>query len=410
MRKNFRSTPNLDELLSKNPDYKVNVFSKPLGRGSEGSVCLAELFRPNASPIYFGAKHRREHNYASGDTAAHERELHRLACMSNPHAHQSTGIIPYMGTFVAHLFAQQSTICHAMPLAEASLQDSWPKMVALKTTNTPLYCHVLFDFLRCMLNSMTQLSRAKIVHNDLNVKNILLYKGAWVVIDFGQAELYSEFHSRESRPRGSALNMPPELLVQDDHYKQYPMARDIWALGQIFKLLLGDNPMFHDTVPQGDIDAHLRAKKEAYLAICQVERVGGDHQTLLQQQIAKQSVFLEALGVFVHSMSHILPEQRPDLATFQMACQYLSRLLPDEAVKEGALTAFYVSIRNEKLAIIRTESTPDMDAIDGVIDCREIDLNQSSNNQSLCPSPVFFQQPLSGADGQCAASATDMVL
>lgn len=383
MRRMFRSTPNLDQALAENTGLQINVFSKKLGTGSEGTVFLAGLSRKNQSPLFFAAKNRPLRNMASGDTAEHERELHYIATRHDQNARRQTGILPYIGTFASINPTNHREIYHAMPLAEGILHHCVPVIIELKTTNHTLYHAVIFDFLNSMLDALSQLSASQIVHNDLSTKNILLYKQRWVISDFGQAEKYAEFSSPDAHPRGSPLNIPPEILVQD---KRFPLARDIWALGQILRALLGDKPMFHDTIPFGNVNAHIRAKQTRYNQLRQEQRQSEitvkDHQQSLQRSISQETTVENCLSTFIDSMSQILPEERPDLATFEMACNHLSRLLPTSPSHKDALTAFYTSIQNEELMVIHPISSPYSEEMTDESECEVVDLSCNSSCRS----------------------------
>lgn len=395
-RRIFRSTPNLDQLLAEDTGQQISILSKKLGAGSEGSVFLASLVRANQSPLFFAAKNRALRNMASEDTAEHERELHHVAARPRPQSHRQTGILPFLGTWNTSNTTNYQRIYHMMPLAEGILNQAVSRILVLKTTHKALYDCILSDFLMCMLNGLTQLAESEIVHNDLSTKNILLYKQRWVISDFGQAETYAEFSSPESRPRGSPLNIPPEILVQD---KRFPLARDIWALGQIINELLERPATFHDTLPIGDIASHLQAKKTVYIQHRNEQRQVDntmddmmttgrspqvDHQPTLRERIGAQASTETCLLVLVTAMCDILPEKRPDLVTLKVACDHLQKLLPATLSKDNALAEFYNSIQNEKLVVIQTESSPDIDEMSGDI---EVEVANLSINTSFRPSP-----------------------
>lgn len=403
-RRIFLSTPNLDQLLAEDTGQQISILSRKLGAGSEGSVFLASLMRQNKSPVFFAAKDRLSRNMASEDTAEHERKLHHIAARHRPHARRQTGILPFLGTWSTSNTTHHQHIYHVMPLAEGILNHAVSRILELKKTQKALYDCILTDFLTCMLNGLAQLAESEIVHNDLSTKNILLYKQRWVISDFGQAETYAEFSSPDSRPRGSPLNMPPEILVQD---KRFPLARDIWALGQIMNELLEKPATFHDTQPIGHIASHLQAKKTVYIQHRHAQqpvsnkmddmmptdhRPQMDHQPALRERIGTQASTDACLLLLVNAMCDILPEKRPDLATFKIACDHLQQLLPPSPSREDALAEFYTAIQIEKLVVIQTESSPDRDEMSGELEVEVVDLS-TNNSCRQSPSPANVHQP-----------------
>lgn len=386
-RRIFRSTPNLDQLLTENnKETQLSVLPKIIETGAEGNIFLAQLLRNDQSPLFFAAKKRPLYNFASGDTAEHERRMHYTASLRRQRSNQQLGILPFMGSFVTTNAINRPETYHAMPLAEAVLNHCIPTIIALKKTNKTLYHVIIHDVLCCMLNGLEQLSKTKIVHNDLSASNILLYKQRWVISDFGQAEEYAEFSSPDSRPRGSALNMPPEILNND---KRFPLARDIWALGLILKELMDEMPGFHNTEPKSNLRALMQVKKTGYQQLRQAriqsEQLDKDHQLSLRWRILLLTTPEDCLSLFVNSMLEILPERRPNLTTFQIACDHFLQLLPEVSSIESTLAEFYTSIQNEKLVVIHPDASPDSELIDDEIECEVVNL--SLNSSARC-SPV----------------------
>lgn len=94
----------------------------------------------------------------------------------------------------------------------------------------------------------------EIVINDLKEDNILLDKyDNPMFIDFGMCVSFDQYNNMIQKCQGTALYMPPELLIHNLSNKSHANKKDIWALGIIiYELFIYENPVlclfnFHDT-------------------------------------------------------------------------------------------------------------------------------------------------------------------
>jgi serine/threonine protein kinase len=390
-----RSTPYLDDLT----DYQLRVFSPVFAKGAEGSLRIAQLQRSSGSPLFFAAKNRPLRNYITGDTAEHERFIHKVATTHNHRLHHRRGILPYMGSFVQDIPSGRPETYHAMPLCEAILQDCLPAIINLQTSAITVFHHVIHRVLSDIVSGLGVLAGVTepergIVHNDLNLINIGLYKMGWVIYDFSQAEFYSEFSAPQSHPRGSPAYISPETLAND---KRFPFAKDIWAFGQIMRQLLGQDMRFQETLTTVGIDEHYKILIATYIKLREAQRQSPqpetNHQEALLGNLLRQTTFPDCLQVLTNAMLEILPECRPDLATLQKACAHLASLLPEEHHINDIVSRFYTSLHNESLINLPAQPSPGPDmsgACDDGGDC-VVDLVLSSPNTAPS-SPVFFPQ------------------
>lgn len=387
----YRSTPNLDKLQAEHVEFEVNVSSELIGSGSQGSVLVAELHRLNRSPYFFAVKARPPYHMASGDTADHERALHMIAAKTTPmSSNQAGGILPYMGAMTTPQRSYLTHILHAMPLADGTLQQYLPQIQALKTSHHSLYQLVIYDFLMCILVGLEQLSEAQIVHNDFGTKNVLFYKNRWVISDFGQAETYSEFRSTTDRLRGSPKNMAPELLSKD---KRFPFSRDIWALGQTLRAILGEAPIYHEAYTEGMLSTFFEYLKQIYRQQRHHESASPAtaevYQQSLKAHLNQQTNFDDLLTQFIKSMNEVLPEKRPSLSTFRDTCERMRQHLDAPNTMEPVLKAFYQSLVDNTSLRHRQIRSVSSDNIIDMIECDVIDFSTVSSRSS---SPRLFQK------------------
>ena len=95
------------------------------------------------------------------------------------------------------------------------------------------------EFFIQILNAFKALVKAKIMHRDFKLANILKHNGVIKIADFGFAKLLGN-EAFANTTLGSPLNMAPEVLEG----KSYNNKADIWSVGTCFYELLTGKPPF----------------------------------------------------------------------------------------------------------------------------------------------------------------------
>jgi serine/threonine-protein kinase ULK2 len=95
------------------------------------------------------------------------------------------------------------------------------------------------EYLIQILNAFKTLNKAKIMHRDFKLPNILKHNGNIKIADFGFAKLLPADSNWATTMLGSPLNMAPEVL----NGTEYNNKADIWSIGTcFFELLFGKPP------------------------------------------------------------------------------------------------------------------------------------------------------------------------
>ena len=94
------------------------------------------------------------------------------------------------------------------------------------------------EYLLQIFNAFKTLVKAKIMHRDFKLANILKHNGNIKIADFGFSKLLGN-DSKAQTMLGSPLNMAPEIL----NGSEYDNKADIWSIGTVFyELLFGRSP------------------------------------------------------------------------------------------------------------------------------------------------------------------------
>ena len=98
------------------------------------------------------------------------------------------------------------------------------------------------SYFKQIVNAVAYLHEQKIVHRDIKLENILLFKdGVVKLTDFGHAKKIE--HSGRHSPRGTIHYAAPELLLSNP----YDHRVDFWSLGATLYLLAFNTFPFHGT-------------------------------------------------------------------------------------------------------------------------------------------------------------------
>lgn len=373
-KRRFPSTPKVANIPGYQPNilyvtgrgWSVNqaklVIRDALGQGAQGEVFDAVLIFNDSSGEQHEypcvAKHLFTHDDPKTPT-----EFTVQKELSDEQSSGESGLLHLMGIHTVTDDQDKTHKYAIMPKCDAMLSDYVSRITELQKTqdSKALYFHVVMNFFRSMCHGVKNLAMHRMVHRDLKPENIGLHNEAWCILDFGLTQRYEDFitnkvilNGRKRAPiiEGTSHYIPPERLYTKANKatieSKYPVARDVWSIGQILRKFSGKKCSFQDDAEGNELNCyqHLYVKGNAY-SVEREKTVGlpsfndESHQAELEALILKKQDFEDCLDCITNLMCDILPERRPSLQTLLKACEHMESLLAPIVVSSQSLKQFY---------------------------------------------------------------------
>lgn len=365
------------------------LLNRVIDKFGERVIRAAQLPRDDRSPLSCAAKHRPNRNFDNPRAFENEAQIHDL--LSYDHQGRDVlGILPFMGIYSNN--AEYGPVLQYLvtPECDVVLSGCLGAIREMELRNAPLFHYIIYNIMHGMLSGLFQLGEHKVVHNDLTMNNIGFFRDSWRIFDFGEAESYEQFCGSDSHIKGSPLYIAPEVCAREN---ALPFARDVWALGQIFRELLGKEVMLKGITSQVSIKEFIARKAAVYREnrqklVDEGKQCDENYQKELLLSIGQEKSLKNAIRVLVDSMCEILPEYRPNIETLKLVIIQLSSLSASENVNTNEYQQFMRSLIEAHRASIYAKATFDSDTDpDGspvvVVD---LDSNAASPIQKIIPS------------------------
>lgn len=319
------------------------IIGKEIDKGNQGHVFDAivyELLPRGTKTIPCVAKRLVKTQNTATNSLPAEFQLHQIATQSTI----STADSGLLGCLGIHTDANTDTQFLIMPKGGANLQGCSPALDALRGKNPLLFQHVMMDIIESMGRALTTLNRLELVHGDIKPANIVIYNGAWCLIDFGVSETHYDFRDSK-KPNGSPFYMAPEIIAGEKHH---PHAGDIYSLGVVIRQLLGMPDLFSSN--SDNVYSLSFAKGNAFNTAVQNDS-RADLQNNSQDDFQDLEEVIEAinepgdcLAFIADKMCENHPAHRPNLSELHFAFQHLQTLLKNTPVHTNAVAEFYIEM------------------------------------------------------------------
>lgn len=341
----------LQETVVNHPECIQLVVGDKINSGAQGNIFNATLFFLENNPAGFkcypcvvkSLKEKKELK------TSQEFILQKLLT-SDSDSSVNAGLLRLIGIMNATNGCQYAIL----PKCDAILSDCMIHIRNLKFKNSDLFNIIIVNFFHSMLSGLKNLVDQEIVHGDIKPHNIAFRQSGFCILDFGCAKTYADFKSFDEIP-GTPLYIAPEVMVAN---KQFPFKNDVYAIGQIFRQLLGENAMFQQE--HDNPNSHIFAKGSAYQAACQQKEKNNlsddQYQKQLITDISHQKTFDECLAYIVNAMCEILPEYRPNLQTLQCAFDRLQSFPSVKTVDALNVAKFYFEMSQPVIPTKKIES------------------------------------------------------
>ena len=188
------------------------------------------------------------------------------------------------------------SLLHYIP--KNGLSESVGSVLFSQLCRAVAYCHSqnvslsLFLSFFLFLNLFLSLTHTKVIHGDINLKNILIRHSdrTLKLIDFGSSHIVNDNEREEERPlrpdRGNILYFPPS-----DERLSY--AWDSWSCGVVlYAMMMNGYPFKEDELITGDLKLYIPVDK------CDGK---GAFFHLTFSDISSLKIFSMSLSVFLNS-------------------------------------------------------------------------------------------------------------